>query len=174
MTIRCVREPLASIERSAREALAEMRRMLGVLREVDEPLVPVPPRGFEDLDTLLTSARDAGLAVEINVEGAPQRLPPAMGPTLYRIVQESLSNAASHAAGSRVAVCVRYGADTVDVSVVDAGAAASAPPSSSGAGFGLVGMRERVAVFGGTLDAGPLDGGGFRVHARLPLGGGRS
>ena len=165
-----VREPLASIERSAREALAEMRRMLGVLREVDEPLAPVP-RGVEDLDALLVGARETGLRVEITVEGTPQRLPSAMSITIYRVVQESLSNVARHAARSRVAVRVRFEAEAVDVSVVDAGASATAGPTSTGTGFGLVGMRERVAVFGGTLDASPLEDGGFCVHARLPISG---
>ena len=110
------------IERSAREALAEMRRMLGVLREVEADAIPTDPqKGLPDLDGLVEGARDSGLAVELAVEGDERRLPPAMGLTLYRIVQESLSNAAAHARGSRVVVRLRFEPDAVDVSVIDDG-----------------------------------------------------
>jgi len=168
------REPLAAIERSGREALAEMRRMLGVLREVDgDAGAAAPLRGVGDVTGLLDGARGSGLKVDLEVEGEQRRLPPAMGLTLYRIVQESLSNAAAHAARSYVIVRLRYEPEAVDVSVLDDGGHVAAPPANDrlagGPGFGLDGMRERVAVFGGTLDAGPRDEGGFRVHARLPL-----
>ncbi|MBA2444293.1 MAG: hypothetical protein H0V49_03055 [Nocardioidaceae bacterium] len=150
--------------------------MLGVLREVDqESAATAPPVGVDDLDTLLGGARASGLTVQITVEGERRRLPPAMGLTLYRIVQESLSNAASHAARSQVAVRLRYEREAVDLSVRDDGGDTSGRPDldglRSGRGQGLLGMRERVAVFGGTLDAGPLADGGFGVHARLPVRG---
>lgn len=170
------RDPLAVIERSAREALAEMRRMLGVLREVDGDVLDTDPqRGVQDLAGLLDGARDSGINVELAVEGDERRVEPAMALTLYRIVQESLSNAAAHALGSRVLVRLRFESDAVDVSVTDdggGGASTSGSVSASrGPGFGLAGMRERVAVFGGSLDVGACDQGGFCVHARLPLGG---
>ena len=177
-----VREPLTVIEHRAREALEEMRRMLGVLRDADgEPdtETPAAAQGVDDLDLLLGGAADAGLTVEITTEGQRRRLPAALGLTLYRIVQEALSNAARHAAGSRVSVRVRYEPEAVDLAIIDDGGdhaatSLSAPDKgqwSEGAGLGLVGMRERVAAFGGMLEAGPHASGGFGVHARLPLRG---
>ncbi len=167
-----VREPLAVIERSAREALEEMRHMLGILRHVEEAGPPAVAPGVDDLAALVAGAHDSGLSVQITIEGAQQRLPGAVGLTLYRIVQESLSNAARHAARSRVAVRLSYEPVAVDLSVVDDGGDVSTPADldgrARGAGLGLIGMRERVAVFGGTLETGPLADGGFAVHARLP------
>ena len=162
-----VREPLQVIERSGREALTEMRRLLGVLRDEDaeRPLTPQP--GVEDVDALIGSARTAGLAVGLAVSGTPRRLPAGLALTVYRIVQESLTNAARHAAGSRVGVSLRYEPDALDVAVVDDGGAPVG--QAPGGGRGLLGMRERVAVFAGTIEAGPVPDGGFAVHARLPL-----
>jgi signal transduction histidine kinase len=161
------REPLRVIEASGREALTEMRRLLGVLREDDaeRPLTPQP--GVQDVDALVGSARTAGLSVDLAVTGTPRRLPAGLALTVYRIVQESLTNAARHAAGSRVGISLRYEADAVDVAVVDDGGQAA--DSTSGGGRGLMGMRERVAVFAGSLETGPSPDGGFAVHARLPL-----
>jgi signal transduction histidine kinase len=161
-----VREPLRVIEGSGREALTEMRRLLGVLREEDaeRPLAPQP--GVEDVDGLVSSARGAGLSVDLAVSGNPRRLPAGLALTVYRIVQEALTNAARHAAGSRVGVSLRYEPDTVDVAVVDDGGLPTG--HDPGCGRGLLGMRERVAVFAGTLEAGPSADGGFAVHARLP------
>jgi signal transduction histidine kinase len=163
-----VREPLRVIERSGREALEEMRRLLGVLREDsgDRPLAPQP--GVEDVDRLVGSARDTGLAVGLSVSGDPRPLPAGLGLTVYRIVQEALTNAARHAAGSRVGVSLRFEPETLDVAVVDDGGSATAP-ATSGGGRGLLGMRERVAVYAGTLEVGRGTDGGFAVHARLPL-----
>ena len=162
-----VREPLQVIERSGREALTEMRRLLGVLRDEDaeRPLTPQP--GVDDVDALVGSARTAGLAVGLAVEGTPRRLPAGLGLTVYRIVQESLTNAARHAAGSRVGVSLRYEPDALDVAVIDDGGVHTEHAPSGGRG--LLGMRERVAVFAGTIEAGPVPDGGFAVHARLPL-----
>jgi len=163
-----VREPLQVIERSGREALGEMRRLLGVLRDDDaeRPLAPQP--GVDDLDELVGSAATAGMDVGLAVSGSPRRLPAGLALTVYRIVQEALTNASRHAAGARVGVSVRYEPDSVDVAIVDRG---GAPPGKGGTegGRGLVGMRERVAVFAGTLEAGPDPEGGFAVHARLPI-----
>jgi signal transduction histidine kinase len=161
-----VREPLQVIERSGREALSEMRRLLGVLRDEDaeRPLAPQP--GVEDVDALVGSARTAGLAVGLAVSGNPRHLPDGLALTVYRIVQESLTNAARHAAGSRVGVSLRYEPDAIDVAVVDDGGRET---DEARGGRGLLGMRERVAVFAGTLETGPSPAGGFAVHARLPL-----
>jgi signal transduction histidine kinase len=162
-----VREPLRVIESSGREALTEMRRLLGVLRDddSDRPLAPQP--GVEDVDGLVGSARTAGLDVGLAVSGTPRRLPAGLGLTVYRIVQEALTNAARHAAGSRVGVSLRYEPGAVDVAVVDDGGTRT--DAAAGGGRGLLGMRERVAVFSGTLETGPSSSGGFAVHARLPV-----
>jgi signal transduction histidine kinase len=163
-----VTERLQVIERSGREALTEMRRLLGVLRddEAERPMSPQP--GMDDVGALVGSARSAGLAVELDVTGTPRRLPAGLALTVYRIVQESLTNAARYAAGSRVGVRLRYEPDAVDVAVVDDGGQ-SAGHGAGGGGRGLLGMRERVAVFAGSLETGPSPDGGFAVHARLPL-----
>ena len=163
-----VREPLQVIERSGREALTEMRRLLGVLRDDDaeRPLAPQP--GVDDVDDLVGSARSAGLSVGLAVSGTPHRLPAGLGLTVYRIVQEALTNAARHAAGSRVGVSLRYEPAAVEVAVVDDGGR-DVEHAPAGGGRGLLGMRERVAVYAGTLEAGPVPDGGFAVHARLPL-----
>ena len=162
-----VREPLHVIERSGREALTEMRRLLGVLREDDAERMMAPQPGMDDVGALVGSARTAGLSVDLDVSGTPRMLPAGLALTVYRIVQESLTNAARHAAGSRVGVRLRYEPDAVDVAVTDdGGPAAVAAPEG---GRGLLGMRERVAVFAGTLETGPSPEGGFAVHARLPL-----
>jgi signal transduction histidine kinase len=163
-----VREPLQVIERSGREALTEMRWLLGVLREEDgeRPLAPQP--GVDDVDDLVGSARSAGLSVGLAVSGTPRRLPAGLGLTVYRIVQESLTNAARHAAGSRVGVSLRYEPEAVEVAVVDDGGSRAEHGAPTG-GRGLIGMRERVAVYAGSLETGPAPNGGFAVHARLPV-----
>jgi signal transduction histidine kinase len=161
-------EPLQIIERSGREALTEMRRLLGVLRDEDGERLLAPQPGVEDVDALVGSARTAGLSVGLAVSGTPRRLPAGLGLTVYRIVQESLTNAARHAAGSRVGVSLRYEPESLDVAVVDDGGQ-PAEHAAPGGGRGLLGMRERVAVFSGTLETGPSPAGGFAVHARLPL-----
>jgi signal transduction histidine kinase len=163
-----VREPLRVIEASGREALTEMRRLLGVLRDDDteRPLAPQP--GVEDVEGLVGAARTAGLSVGLAVTGTPRHLPAGLALTVYRIVQESLTNAARYAAGSRVGVSLRYDPESVEVAVVDDGGAHD-EHAASGGGRGLLGMRERVAVFAGTLETGPSPDGGFAVHARLPL-----
>jgi signal transduction histidine kinase len=150
--------------------------MLGVLREIDGHATAMdllPGKG--ELSELLDEARDAGLTVELESDDDQRDLSPALALTVYRIVQESLSNAATHAVRARVIVRLRVVGDLVVVSVIDDGGDRVAPspvadPDRSG--FGLVGMRERVAVFGGSLDAGPCDSGGFHVEARLPVQGG--
>jgi signal transduction histidine kinase len=162
------REALLSVERIGREALGEMRRMLGVMKPDEAQAVALAPQpGLQHLDRLIQQVEKAGLPVQLRVEGPPTDLPAGIDVSAYRIVQEGLTNALKHARGSHAEVVVRYADDGVEVEVADDG------PGSNGAaldGQGLAGMRERVALFGGTLDAGPREGGGFMLRAQLPLG----
>jgi signal transduction histidine kinase len=163
---------LAAIEATSRAALTELRRLLGVLRQEGEPqgsLAPVP--GLADLDALLAEVAKAGLAVRLGVEGTPSPLPAGVDLSAYRIVQEALTNVVKHAGPARAQVVVGYGDRDVTVEVTDDGRGVTAPTGDGRArvGHGLIGMRERVAAFGGNLEAGPRPGGGFRVAARLPL-----
>jgi signal transduction histidine kinase len=164
---------LAAIEATSRAALTELRRLLGVLRQEGEPqgsLAPVP--GLADLDALLAEVAKAGLAVKLQVEGTPSQLPAGVDLSAYRIVQEALTNVVKHAGPARAQVVVGYRDHEVTVEVTDDGRGVTAPTEDGPArvGHGLIGMRERVAAFGGDLEVGPRPGGGFRVAARLPLG----
>jgi signal transduction histidine kinase len=163
---------LAAIEATSRAALTELRRLLGVLRQEDEPqgdLAPVP--GLADLDVLLAEVSKAGLAVKLQVNGIRPPLPAGVDLSAYRIVQEALTNVVKHAGPARAQVVVGYGDQDVTVEVIDdgRGAVTSVSDGRVGTGHGLIGMRERVQAFGGDLEAGPRPGGGFRVAARLPL-----
>lgn len=163
------RASLESIETTGREALAEIRRLLGVLKRDDAPedaKAPVP--GLAHVEALVDEMRRAGLPVDLRVEGEPGPLPPGVDVSAYRVVQEALTNALRHAGPARVSVNVRYGDDDVVVEVNDDGHGSSAHPAPAG-GQGLVGMRERVALFQGEFEAGPRAGGGFTVRARLPI-----
>jgi signal transduction histidine kinase len=163
---------LAAIETTSRSALTELRRLLGVLRQDSEPpgsLAPVP--GLADLDSLLAEVAKAGLAVQLRVEGTPSLLPAGVDLSAYRIVQEALTNVVKHAGPARAQVTIRYRDRDLTVEVTDDGRGAGvvAGDGGVGTGHGLIGMRERVAAFGGDLEVGPRPGGGFRVAARLPL-----
>ena len=160
------REVLATIESIGRGALTEMRRLVGMLRsDTADELAPQP--GLSDLPTLVTQVREAGLPVELRVEGEPRELPVGIELSAYRIVQEALTNALKHAGDARASVCVRYGADSLELEIIDDGG--GAPASVAGGGHGLVGMRERVALYGGRLDAGRRPSGGFAVRVLLPI-----
>ena len=163
------REALLAIEHTGRAALTEMRRMLGVLRtgEVQtRPLTPQP--SLEHLDRLLEQVRAAGLPVELEVEGLPVPLAAGIDLSAYRIVQEGLTNTLKHAgSGATAHVIVRYFPEQIELEVSNSGVAAD----NGDSGHGLVGMRERVALYGGTLAAGPGDNGGYVVRARLPVEG---
>ncbi len=161
-----------SIERAGREALVELRRMLGILRTSDERADVGPQPGLRSLDGLLAQVRDAGLTVDCVVDGDERSLPVGVDLSAYRIVQEALTNTLKHAHGRHAEVAVHYGASWLDIEVVDDGRGADVP-AVDGTGHGLIGMRERVALYGGELSTGPRDGGGFVVRARLPLNGGR-
>jgi signal transduction histidine kinase len=165
------REALDMIEATGSEALAEMRRLLGMLRSDDEEIALAPQPSLRYLDALAAQVREAGLPVDLSVEGEPIELPPGVDLSAYRIVQEALTNALKHAGPTSARVVVRYAKDDLELEIADTGAGAVA---SDGEGHGLVGMRERVALYGGRLEAGPRDGGGFAVRARLPLDSGRS
>jgi len=162
-------QTLANIESTGREALAELRRMLGVLRktDADAPLNPQP--GLAQLPQLIDQARAAGLPVHLAVDGDPVPLPAGLDIAAYRIVQESLTNAAKHAAGASVTATIRYRDGSLEIDVADDGGADPERHRQADGGHGLVGMRERVALFGGSLEAAPAANGGFHVRARLPL-----
>jgi signal transduction histidine kinase len=166
------RRSLAAIEATSRAALEELRRLLGVLRQEDEPqgdLAPVP--GLADLDSLLAEVSKAGLAVKLRVNGTRPPLPAGVDLSAYRIVQEALTNVVKHAGPARAQVVVGYRDQDITVEVIDDGRGAVPPASDGrvGTGHGLIGMRERVQAFGGDLQVGPRPDGGFRVVARLPL-----
>jgi len=162
------REALLIVEQAGREALAEMRRLVGVLRRPEEAPALAPQPSLQHLDRLIEQARDAGLPVDVQIEGDATELPAGIDLTAYRLVQEGLTNAIKHAKATRAEVVVRYGPHTLELVVSDDGRGFSGG-SSDGGGHGLVGMRERVAVYGGTLEAGARPEGGYTLHARLPL-----
>ena len=159
-------EMLNAIEVTSREAVTELQRLLGFLRqEGDNCLAPQP--SLQHLDALLAQMQDAGLPVALNLEGIARPLPPGVDLSAYRIVQEALTNTLKHAGPARAVVTLRYQAHALDIDVSDDG---SAPANDSlQGGNGMLGMRERVALLGGWLQAGPRPDAGFRVQAHLPL-----
>ena len=160
------REALLVVERTGREALAEMRRMVGVLRRPEEAPALAPQPSLDHLSRLVEQAGEAGLPVELRIEGEAGQLPVGVDLTAYRLVQEGLTNVVKHAQATRAEVYVNYGDDYLEVTVEDDGKGVG---NGDGGGHGLVGMRERVSVYGGEIDAGPRPGGGYRLHAKLPL-----
>jgi signal transduction histidine kinase len=158
-----VLEPIRAVQETGRAALVEMRRLLGLLREDGELGLAPQPR-LADLDALAEQMRLAGLPVEVELEGNPRPLPIGVDLSVYRIAQEALTNALKHAGPARARLVLRYRESEVELEVVDDGSSSA----NGDGGHGLIGMRERVAVFGGTLEADRLPEGGFRVLARLP------
>ncbi|MEV5282865.1 sensor histidine kinase [Streptomyces sp. NPDC052811] len=161
---------LALIEQTGRDALHEMRRLLGMLRDgegqaQDPELLPTP--GLADLDQLVARTAESGLRAELRISGDRRELPAPLELAVYRIAQEALTNVIKHADAGHVRASLTYGEDSVGIEVVDDGRGAQGSVGS--ASHGLVGMRERVAVYDGELEAGPLPGEGFRVSARIPL-----
>jgi signal transduction histidine kinase len=164
------REALESIEGTARTALADMRRSLGVLRREDDERALAPQPGVDDLHGLIEQARAGGVTAELVVEGEPVPLPQAVDLSAYRIAQEALTNVIKHADAAHALVTVRYLDDELEVEVADDGAG-PAGGGADGSGLGIIGMRERVEAHGGRLYAGAGTKGGFVVRASLPLGG---
>jgi signal transduction histidine kinase len=160
------REVLETVEQSGRSALTETRRLLGMLRgEGNDPLTPQP--GLHDVPMLVGQLRDAGLPVELSIDGERRELPVGIELSAYRIVQEALTNTLKHAGDARATVHVRYGPDSLELEIVDDGPGGS--KRATGGGHGLVGMRERVALYGGRFDASRRPSGGFAIRVVLPI-----
>ncbi|MDX2296888.1 MULTISPECIES: sensor histidine kinase [Streptomyces] len=174
-------EALLAVEASGRSAMTELRHVMGLLTMADEdaegdadadrpdaPAELAPQPGLDRLDALVGRVRDAGLPVGLTVTGPPRELPSGIGLAAYRVVQEALTNAVKHAAGATAAVTVEYGPDRLRVEVTDTGGRPG-PGAAAGNGRGLIGLRERLAVYGGTLVTGRRLTGGYRVEALIPL-----
>jgi signal transduction histidine kinase len=162
-----VRAALAAIGATGRDALVDLRRLLGLLRQGDLAPALQPRPGVADLEALVAQVRSAGLPVTLRVSGSAADLPPGIDLAAFRVVQEALTNTLKHAGPATAEVTIHCGPDCLAVTVTDSGAGLGTP---SGGGHGLVGMRERVSLYGGEVDAGPDPAGGYRVSARLPLG----
>jgi signal transduction histidine kinase len=164
--------PARKIQDTGRAALADLRRLLGVMRDADAETTLSPQPGIANLDLLLHQVRESGLPVDLTVQGRPVSLPPAVDLSAYRIVQEALTNSLKHAGGARAHVVVRFTSQAVELDVSDDGPGVSVAAGDAAlppGGHGLVGMRERVAMYGGLLEAGQAPSGGYLVHATLPL-----
>jgi signal transduction histidine kinase len=164
------KDALKGVERAGRAALTEMRRLLGAMRQDDQDLELTPQPGLDDLDSLLEEVGRAGLPVRLHVDGDRVPLPRAIDLSAYRIIQEGLTNALKHAQASHADVTVRYASDEVEIEVRDDGRGVT---STDGLGHGLVGIRERVKIYGGEMSTDSANGAGFVLSTRLPLSGGR-
>jgi signal transduction histidine kinase len=162
------RAVLGSIEQAGRQALTEARRLLGMLRRNDDSGELEPQPGVDQVGLLIEQVEHAGLPVALEVDGERAALPAGLDLCVYRIVQESLTNALKHAGAAHAEVLLHYAPQGLDVEIRDDGRG-PAQPNGDGAGHGLIGMRERVALYGGALTTGPREGGGFEVRAHLPL-----
>jgi signal transduction histidine kinase len=160
---------LASIETTGREALREMRRLLGVLRDDSAGTDLAPAHGLADVGQLVAGTAEAGVRVQLEIRGTQRPVPPGVGLAAYRIIQEALTNVVKHARTTASRILVTYEDDAMRLEITDAGAGAPADAVAASAGHGIAGMRERASLFGGEFHAGPLPGRGFRVTARLPL-----
>jgi signal transduction histidine kinase len=160
------RDSLVAVERTGREALAEMRRLVGMLNEDETPSY-APQPSMQALDTLIATVREAGLPVDLEVEGARRELPPGVDLAAYRVVQEALTNTLKHAGPARATVAIRWTDDELLIEVANNGR--NTAPSN---GYGHAGMRERMRLYGGRLESGPQADGGYVVRAYLPIGSG--
>ena len=160
------RQALETVEATGREALTEMRRLVGLLREQGAMPEFSPQPGMKTIDALLEGVRAAGLPVELDVDGAPQDLPPGVDLAAYRVVQEALTNALKYGGTAHAWVGVRWSDDEIQLEIANDGAGDG---DGTGGGHGLAGMRERVSLYGGEIESGPRDGGGYVVRARLPI-----
>ncbi len=161
---------LEVIAETSRNALTQTRSMLGLLREENADPAAAPTQTIDDLDALVADVAQAGVEVTLSIEGPRRPLGPGVELTAYRIVQESLTNVLKHSRATAARVCVTYAEDAVDIEVLDTGSGARTVPEDGGvaSGHGLVGLRERTRLLGGTLEYGALEGSGFRVAAHLP------
>jgi signal transduction histidine kinase len=160
------RQALESVEETGRQALTEMRRLVGLLRDQEQMADLAPQPGLRTLDILVGTVREAGLPVELTVEGEPRELPAGVDLSAYRVVQEALTNALKYAGPAHAWVSVRWGERELELEVANDGQSDS---NGGRGGHGLVGMRERVALYGGDLESGERPGGGYVVRARLPI-----
>jgi signal transduction histidine kinase len=161
-------EAFRAIESSGRDALVELRRLLGILRSGDQQLAIGPQPGLSSLQSLVEQVRASGLDVQLRTEGEVVHVPAGVDLSAYRIVQEALTNVVKHASATSAEVVIRYGPQALELDVIDDGQGTVA--TVNGTGHGLIGMRERVALYGGTIETGARAEGGFLVRARLPLG----
>ena len=161
------RQPLLSVEQTGRQALAEMRRLLGVLRGADDGAALAPQPGLDQLDALVEQMRSAGLLVKVTVDGESRPLGAGIDLTAYRVIQEALTNVLRHAGNARAHVHLRYEPEALELDIINSGQTRR----NGHAGHGLIGMRQRIELYGGEFAAGPLPAGGYAVHARLPLTG---
>ena len=160
-------ETLRNVEEAGRDALTEMRRLLEAMRRDGDPLDLAPQPGLGGIAALLDTVRAAGLDTDLHVHGEAVDLPPGLALSAYRIAQEGLTNVMKHAHTDHAEVHLRYSTDGLELEVLDAG---DGPVATDDLGHGLVGVRERVALYGGSMTAGPTETGGFALRARLPLG----
>ena len=160
------REALETVEATGREALTEMRRLVGLLREQGAMPEFAPQPGMKTIDSLLEGVRSAGLPVELDVDGEARDLPPGVDLAAYRVIQEALTNALKYGGTAHAWVSLRWRDDELALEVANDG---RSDGDGSGGGHGLAGMQERVSLYGGTLESGPRDGGGYVVRARLPV-----
>lgn len=160
------RDTLLNVEEAGRNALSEMRRLLDAMRREGDHLDRAPQPGLDEIATLLDDVRSAGLDTSLQVHGDPVELPPGLALSVYRITQEGLTNVLKHARTRHAEVHLRYGTHDVEVEIRDDG---DGPASTDGFGHGLIGVSERVKLFGGTMTAGATESGGFALRARLPL-----
>src|SRR4051812_16884843 len=160
------REPLLAVEQTGRQSLAEMRRLVGLLRPLETETAPAPRASLAALTDLLAQVRTAGLPVELAVDGERRTLPPGIELAAYRIIQEALTNARKHGSPSGATIALHYAPSALELEIANDG---DPEPTAGRTGHGLVGMQERVALYHGQLEAGPRDGHGFIVRARLPV-----
>jgi signal transduction histidine kinase len=164
--LEAARDHLGAVRRTARDTMTEMRRLLGVLRQDDATYAPLP--GLAGVPDLVDDARAAGTNVEYVETGEPRELTAGVDLVVYRVIQEALTNVRKHAEGVPARVTVNHGGRSIEVEVTNARPDGVVEPARNG-GHGLIGMRERVRIFGGSFNAGPQDDGSFRVHALIPL-----
>jgi signal transduction histidine kinase len=162
------KEAIGRVEETGRVGLAEMRRLIGVLTEDGSKAALAPQPGLGYLEELVATMRAAGLPVEVVRAGNTRPLPAGVDLTAYRVIQEALTNVLKHAGRAHAVVSIRYDGNELDLEIADDGLG---DVSSTGTGHGLVGMRERVGIFGGRIETGPRPGGGFAVRATIPIDG---